>query len=82
MTENYEVNFQVGEFTVYLELKGSEIVKGSATGPDDELYALDFAFERLLPSTSGCKICRRVGTQYICQDIQCDVLVAAAPYTK
>lgn len=83
MIQNNQVNFQVGEFTVSLELSGTDIVNASAEGPDKVPYNLDFAFERIVPiEIGGCKICRKIGGQYVCQDIECSSLVVAPSYSK
>jgi hypothetical protein len=83
MIENNQVNFQVGEFSVTLEIRGAEVVAASAEGPDKAPYNVDFVFERTVPiEAGGCMICRRVGGQYVCQEIECSSLVVAPSYSK
>jgi hypothetical protein len=79
MIENDTINFQVGEFYVSMELKGSEILNANAKGPDNQQYTLDFVFERTFPETPRCMICRKIGTQYVCEEIECNILVGNTP---
>ena len=77
MDDSKPVSFRVGDFDVTLEIYNGEVVGSSATGPDEGSYLVDFAFRNNLTEGFGCKICRLVHGHYLCEDIQCNVLVGA-----
>jgi hypothetical protein len=76
MVNDDHVIFRVGKLDVTLDVEHGEVVEMSAKEPEEGLDLTDGGFVFNKGGGGDCVVCRRIGGQWVCWDVACNLIDA------